>query len=97
MNKKDELNNREIFILQYPVKDGDLFFSSGSIIKRHNIYLFHTASTEKGSSGSHLIERGKINLILSLHKGGQEDKKKNKNVKDTENSDDTKKKRICFI
>jgi surface protein len=63
------LRNEEIFILQYP-NGGELSFASGKILEVKKNFLFHSASTCKGSSGSPIIRRYKNNFILGIHFGG---------------------------
>ena len=64
-----KLFKRDIFILQYP-KGNELSFSYGKIIYIDNNQIYHTASTESGSSGSPIIIRSKENYIIGLHFGG---------------------------
>ena len=85
LNNEKCLIDQEIFVLQYPLKDGDLFFSSGRIKDKKKHYLIHYASTEEGSSGSPLIERKNNNLILGLHLGGH--KLNNENIEDFQRKD----------
>ena len=66
--KNNEIKNKEIFILHYPL-DNDLSFSLGKILKEQNYYIGHNASTEGGSSGSPIINRDDLNII-GMHKGG---------------------------
>ena len=70
INNKDSLKNKEIFILQYP--SGELSHDSGKILDIKNDILSHSVSTDKDSSGSPLIERYNINLIIGMHVGGQD-------------------------
>ena len=66
--KNNEIKNKEIFILHYPL-DNDLSFSLGKILKEQNYYIGHNASTERGSSGGPIINRDDLNII-GMHKGG---------------------------
>ena len=69
LNNKKNLNNSDIFILQYPLGK-ELSFSIGKILylKENEIYL--NSSTEKGLSGSPIIRRSKDNYIIGLYYGG---------------------------
>ena len=69
-NDKNSLKNKGIFILQYPY--GELSHGSGIILDIKNNILVHSASTDKGSSGSPLMKRYNINLIIGMHLGGNE-------------------------
>jgi len=73
---KNEEYKSYIFILQYP-SENDLRFSSGQILTIKNNNIFHTASTEGGSSGSPIIRRCKDHYIIGLHYGGNCNKKYN--------------------
>ena len=68
---KNKLKGNDIFILQYP-KDNDFSFSFsyGKILSLKDNKIMHSASTDKGSSGSPIIRRSKENYIIGLHKGG---------------------------
>jgi len=74
-NDKNDLNNNDIFILQFP-NGNDLSFSYGKIKSIIDNKIIHNASTDNGSSGSPIIRRSKENYIIGLHFGGV---KKNKN------------------
>ena len=63
---------KDIFILQYP-RGNKLSHSIGKIIKVENHKIIHNASTLEGSSGSPLIKRYNINIVLGIHFGGQKD------------------------
>ena len=69
-NNKDSLKNQEIFIMQNP--SGELSYDSGKILDIKNDILSHSVSTVKGSSGSPLIKRYNINLIIGMNVGGQD-------------------------
>jgi len=70
INNKDSLKNKEIFILQYP--SGELSHNSGTILDIENDIISHNAPTDKDSSGSPLIKRNNINLIIGIHIGGKD-------------------------
>ena len=61
------LNHHNIFILQYLNKDIELSFSYGEILSINNNEIRYNASTTHGSSGSPIILRGDVNLVLGLH------------------------------
>ena len=64
----NELKNKEITILQYPLGQ-KLSFSNG-IITEINIYEFtHKASTQEGSSGSPIFLKDNLKVI-GIHKQG---------------------------
>ena len=67
--------NSEIFILQYP-NGGEISFSQGNITRIMENKLLHTASTEKGSSGSPIILRNAQYdyKVCGVHFGGTESK-----------------------
>ena len=67
------LKNKEIFILQYP-NGGELSHSLGKIINISNNIIIHSASTLYGSSGSPIIKRYNINMVLGIHFGELKDK-----------------------
>jgi len=68
MDKFNELKNKEITILQYPLGQ-NLSFSNG-IITDINIYEFtHKASTQEGSSGSPIFLKDNLKVI-GIHKQG---------------------------
>ena len=69
------LNNKKIFIVQFP-EGNKLSHSSGNIIKIENYELAHKVSTEPGSSGSpiFLIETTKV---IGIHKSGDKYIKEN--------------------
>ena len=77
INKNEDLKKEKIYILQYP-EGKDLIYSLGSIIETNDYtYEFsHSASTEKGSSGSPIILEGTLNVI-GVHKQGLISKKEN--------------------
>ena len=70
-----EINNnqiekdKDIFILQHPEGEDDLSYSLGQIIKKNNYTIYHSASTEVGSSGSPIINR-KDCSVIGIHYGG---------------------------
>jgi len=69
-NDKNSLKNKDIFILQYP--SGELSYDSGTILDIKDDILSHSISTDKVSSGSPLIKRNNINLIIGIHVGGHD-------------------------
>ena len=67
--------DKDIFVLQYP-KGYDISFSVGKIKKTEKNRLSHSASTDKGSSGSPIIRRNKDskeNYVIGIHFGGKKD------------------------
>ena len=72
-NNKNQLINKEIFILQYPY--GKLSHDLGRILDINNNIIKHSAITEEGSSGSPLIKRYNNNLIIGIHYGSEKDEK----------------------
>ena len=72
----NNLNNNDIFILQFP-NGNDLSFSNGKIVSINHNIIKHSASTESGSSGSPIIRRCKENYIVGLHFGFLKNKKYN--------------------
>jgi len=70
INNRDSLRNKDIFILQYPL--GKLGHAPGIIINFKKGFLIHSASTLSGSSGSPLIKRYNLNVIIGIHNGEAE-------------------------
>ena len=68
-NNKNDLKNKEIFILQYP-NGQKLGYDHGIIIDIKDNIIRHSVSTLAGSSGSPLIKRYNLDLILGIHFGG---------------------------
>ena len=66
-NKNYKEDKEDIFILQYP-KGSNLSYSLGQIQKVDNPRIYHTASTEDGSSGSPLINTENLKII-GIHFG----------------------------
>ena len=66
-SKSTIFEENDIFILQF-YDDNVITYSDGNIIKVIENEIVHHASTEKGSSGSPIIKRGKDNYIIGLHK-----------------------------
>ena len=73
---KKSIEDSDIFILQYP-EGNELSFSYGKIISLEDNNIMHSASTEKGSSGSPIIRRSEQNYIIGLHYGGIKNHKYN--------------------
>ncbi len=73
INNINDLNEREIFILQYP-KGEDFSLSYGKILNIKDNIILHSANTDIGSSGSPIIRRINNNCIIGLHYGGLKDK-----------------------
>jgi len=70
---KNNLINKEIFILQYP--NGDkLSQAHGKILDIKDNIIKHSAATLIGSSGSPLIKRYNVNLVIGIHYGGDNKK-----------------------
>ena len=67
-NKNYKEDKEDIFVLHYPSQQ-DLSHSLGQIIQIDNPLIYHTASTEQGSSGSPLIKRDNFRII-GIHFGG---------------------------
>ena len=68
-DKKGNLQNSDIFILQYP--DGnELSFTYGKIKLLKDDDIIHTASSNEGTSGSPIIRRNKENYVIGLHYDG---------------------------
>ena len=67
-NKNYKEDKEDIFVLHYPSQQ-DLSHSLGQIIQIDNPLIYHTASTEQGSSGSPLIKRDNFSII-GIHFGG---------------------------
>ena len=77
MNKSDELIGKDITIYQYP--RGILTYSHGEIKGMTEVFKYefaHTASTDKGSSGSPIFLKG-TEKVIGIHKGGVEIMKEN--------------------
>ena len=68
MSKKELKLDNDIFILQHPEGE-DLSYSHGQIIKIDNSIIYHSASTEVGSSGSPIINKEDFSVI-GIHFGG---------------------------
>ena len=65
LENKNDLKNKEIFILQYP--NGELSHSLGIITDYYNNTIEHNVNTLISSSGAPLIERYEINSIIGIH------------------------------
>ena len=68
-DKKENLKNSDIFILQYP-NGNELSFTYGKIKLLKEDDIIHTASTNEGTSGSPIIRRSKENYVIGLHYDG---------------------------
>ena len=68
-SKNNLEKNKDIFILQHPEGEDDLSYSLGQIINIGNSIIYHTASTERGSSGSPIINKEDFS-IFGIHFGG---------------------------
>ena len=79
LNGKNNLINKEIFILQY--SEGNLSHDSRKILDIKNNMIKYSASTDYVSSGSPLIKRNNINLIVGINFSSQK-KTETSNVKD---------------
>ena len=70
---KNNIIDKEIFILQYP--NGDkLSQALGKILDIKDNEIKHSAATLIGSSGSPLIKRYNVNLVIGIHYGGDNKK-----------------------
>ena len=69
-NNKKNIIDKEIFILQY-ANGGELAHGLGTIGDINDNIIFHSVATSGGSSGSPLIKRYNINLVLGIHFGGE--------------------------
>ena len=87
----NNLNNNDIFILQFP-NGNDLSFSNGKILSIVDDIIKHNASTETGSSGSPIIRRSKGNYIIGIHYGFKKNRKYNLGTTFNSIYDDIKKK-----
>ena len=75
MNNINELINKEITIIQYPL-GGLLCYSDGPIENINEYEITHKASTQKGSSGSPIVLKDQINVI-GIHKSGNKENSNN--------------------
>ena len=71
----NELINKEITIIQYPL-GGILCYSNGIIKEINNYELTHSAGTKKGSSGSPIFLKDS-NKVIGIHKSGKKDNSEN--------------------
>ena len=69
INKKEIKINKDIFILHHPQGQDILSYSLGQILKIQDSIIYHSASTERGSSGSPIINREDFSVI-GIHYGG---------------------------
>ena len=66
---ENECKNFQIFVLHYPKEEG-ASFSNGIIkkIKEDNITIHHSFNTDKGSTGSPIINKGNFKVIDRFQK-----------------------------
>ena len=77
-DNKNNIKDKEIFILQYP--NGEkLSHDHGIILDIKDNKIKHSVATLSGSSGSPLIKRYNINLVIGIHYGGDKEKDKGNN------------------
>ena len=72
LNSEDGYNNRSIYIPQYP-KGSEALVSFGLIEAIKNPSFFHECSTEKGCSGSPILDI-KSQKLIGIHRGAKKDK-----------------------
>ena len=70
---RNNMKDTEIFILQYPNGD-NLSQALGKILDIKDNEIIHSAATLIGSSGSPLIKRYNVNLVIGIHYGGDNKK-----------------------
>ena len=75
MNTFNELLNKEISIIQFPL-GGKLCYSNGTIVKFKKYEFTHDAGTQSGSSGSPVFLKDNIRVI-GIHKGRGKDNSEN--------------------
>ena len=78
--QKEEINNKRIHIIQFPLNSRVLKESKGPIVDNNDIIFNHKASTFQGSSGSPIFldnENTDKSVIIGVHSGGFEDSKIN--------------------
>jgi hypothetical protein len=75
MNTFNELLNKEISIIQFPL-GGKLSYSNGTIVKFNKYEFTHDAGTQSGSSGSPAFLKDNIRVI-GIHKGRGKDNSEN--------------------
>ena len=72
-DNKNNIKDKEIFILQYP--NGEkLSHDHGIILDIKDNEIKHSVATLSSSSGSPLIKRYNINLVIGIHYGGEKEK-----------------------
>ena len=64
--------NKDIYILQFPLGKG-LSFSNGKVLSVSKNIIRHNCSTQEGSSGSPIISSNSNESIIGLHRGGFKD------------------------
>jgi len=72
LNSEDGYNNRSVYIPQYP-KGSEALVSFGLIEAIKNPSFFHECSTEKGCSGSPILDI-KSQKLIGIHRGAKKDK-----------------------
>ena len=75
INKSKELENKKIFIPQFP-EGGDLSYAYGQIKSVDQYEICHLSSTKKGSSGSPIFLEN-TNLVIGIHKSSKKDENEN--------------------
>ena len=70
------LKDNEIFILQYPLGN-EICTSFGKILSIEDNRIKHSASTNKGSSGSPIIRRSKNFFVIGIHRSSNTNNKYN--------------------
>ena len=76
---KNSLKYKEIVILQYP--HGKLAIDKGKIIDINNNIIKHKIPTQAGLSGSPLIRRYNISVVVGIHHGVKQKEENEKLVK----------------
>ena len=79
LNKCEDTNylkDNEIFILQYPLGN-EICISFGRILSIEDNKIKHSASTNKGSSGSPVIRRSKNYFVIGIHRSSNTNNKYN--------------------
>ena len=66
LSKKEMKKDKDVFILQHPKGEDILSYSLGQIRKIKDSVIYHSASTNPGSSGSPVINREDFS-IFGIH------------------------------